>query len=125
MPPWMKPTRKPQLAQPLDEIVERVLELGEDQQALVGMVEEALGLEQLLEPRELGLGTRVLDCLGLLRPARAAPRSPRAPVRRSRARVTASSDLLEPLALVLLHLLEFVGIGKIGRCRRGPVPGRA
>ena len=42
MPPWMEPTRKPQARRRVDEIVERVLELGEEQQPLVGVVEEAL-----------------------------------------------------------------------------------
>ena len=47
------------------EVVERVLELGEEEQALVRVVEEAFLLEQRLELRELGLGARVLDRLGL------------------------------------------------------------
>ena len=47
--PWMQPTRKPHARELLDEVVERVLELGEDQQPLVGMVEEALRLEQSLQ----------------------------------------------------------------------------
>ena len=38
MPPWMQPTRNPQ---EFYEIVQRVLELGEEEQALVRMIEEA------------------------------------------------------------------------------------
>ena len=46
MPPWMQPTRKPQRLQSIHEVVERVLELGEEEQPLVRVVEEALLLQQ-------------------------------------------------------------------------------
>ena len=68
--------------QPIHQIVQRVLELGEEEQALVRVVEEAFLLEQVLELRELGLGAGVLDGLGLGREAPQLLRPPRAPARR-------------------------------------------
>jgi hypothetical protein len=44
-----------------DEVVERVLELGEEKKSLVGVVEEALLLHQVLEARELGFHPAGLD----------------------------------------------------------------
>jgi len=51
--------------QSFQEIVERVLELGEEEQSLILMIEEALFLEQVLELREFGLGAGSFDRLGL------------------------------------------------------------
>jgi len=47
------------------EVVQRVLELGEEKQALILMIEEALFVKQVLELREFRLGTGSLDRLGL------------------------------------------------------------
>jgi hypothetical protein len=52
-------------AQALDEVVERVLELREDEEALLGPVEEALFAEDRLEAAELRLGAGGLDALRL------------------------------------------------------------
>src|SRR5947209_2746152 len=65
MPPWMQPTRKPQSLEATHEVVQRVLELGEEEQALVRVVEESFLQEQRFEFRELGLRARILYCLGL------------------------------------------------------------
>ncbi|TKS61876.1 MAG: hypothetical protein EWM72_00001 [Nitrospira sp.] len=48
-----------------DEVVERVLEFREDQQSLVGIVKEALLLEYIFEPGELGFDTLILHRLRL------------------------------------------------------------
>ena len=61
----MQPTRKPQLLRRVHEVVQRVLELGEEEEALVRLVEEALLLKQRFEFRELRLRPRLLDRLGL------------------------------------------------------------
>src|SRR5207249_10434100 len=47
------------------QIVQGVLELGEQQQSLVRMVEEPLLLEDILQPGEFGFDTRVFDLLCL------------------------------------------------------------
>ena len=53
------------LDQLADEVVERVLELGEEKEPLVRVVEEALLLHQVLESRELGFHPARLDRLRL------------------------------------------------------------
>ena len=95
-------------------MIEGAPELREDEQALVGPVEEALVAEQGLEPRKLRFRPGRLDGLGLLR------------------EVPELGDLLpylfgvpgqghgfehpfEALALAFLHLLDLVRAGEIRR----------
>ena len=102
------------------EVVQRVLELGEEEQALVRVVEEALLLEQRLEFRELGLRARILDGLGLDRQASQLldflAHVVGAPCERDRL-----EQRFEPLALALLHLLQLFRIGKIRRRLAGQI----
>ena len=51
--------------QSVQEIVQRVLELGEEEQALILMIEETLFLKQVLELREFRLGAGSFNRLGL------------------------------------------------------------
>ena len=49
----------------LNEIIQRVLELGEEKEPLVRVVEEALLLEQIFEARELRFRAGIFDRFGL------------------------------------------------------------
>ena len=55
--------------QSFDQVIEGVLELREEQQALVGAIKEAFFMEQILELGELRLRARILHGLGLGREA--------------------------------------------------------
>jgi len=90
------------------QVVERVLELREDEQALVRVVEEALPLEQFLEPGQFRLGTAVLDGLRL---ARKLPQSPDllADLFDIPREGDGLKQILQSLAIRLLHLLGFFG----------------
>ena len=106
--------------QSVDKVVQRVLELGEEEQALVGMIEEALLLKQLLELRELGLRARFFDRLGLGGKAsqflNLLPHLVGAARERDRL-----EHRLQPFALALLHLLQFFRIGEIRRRLAGEI----
>ena len=90
--PWMVATLNPPGFELLDEVVQRVLELAQEDQPLIRMVEESLTAQQLFELRELCLDTRPLDVLGLDGQRPQLRDSPPAPSRRSRASVMASSS---------------------------------
>ena len=106
--------------QPIHEVVQRVLELGEEEQALVRVVEEAFLLEQLLELRELRLGARILDRLGLDGQASQLLDLLAHLIGASRER-DRLEHRLQPLALALLHLLQLFRIGKIRRRLAGEI----
>ena len=66
MPPWMTADAEAPLAELCDEVVERVLELGENEQPLVGMVEETLAPASRSRGVRASLPPRFLDSLRLL-----------------------------------------------------------
>ena len=121
------PDREAPVPEPADEMVEGVAELREDEQALVGPVEEALVAEQVLKPRELrfrpgrldgsGLPRKVPELGGLL------PDLPGVGGQGHR-----FEHPFEALALALLHLLDLVRAGEVrrrGAGRPGPRPASA
>ena len=98
------------LDQLADEVVERVLELGEEEEPLVGVVEEALLLHQVLEARELGFHPARLDRLRLhgelLEFADLGPHVLGVPGQRDRLQ-----NVFQAFAVALVHFLQFVRIG--------------
>ena len=113
MPPWMQPTRKPHSTSLADEIVERVLELGEEEQPLVRVVEEALLLHQVLERESFASTPARLDRLRLhgelLEFGDLGPHVLGVPGQRDRLQ-----DVFQPFAVAFFHFLQFV------RDRAGP-----
>lgn len=53
--------RKSPLLQLLDQVIERVLEFGEDEESLLRIVKEALPLQQVLQIRELRFTLRLFN----------------------------------------------------------------
>jgi hypothetical protein len=98
----------------LHQIVQRIPELGEEEQALVRVVEEAFLVEKALELRELAFGARVLDGLGLKRETPQLLHLVAHLLGASRQR-DRFEQLLEALALALFHLFDLFRIGEIGR----------
>lgn len=80
-------------------------------------------LQQVLELRELGLGTRGLDELRLCRQAPQLPHLIAHPLGASGER-HCLDQRLEPLALALLPLLQLFGIGEVRRARRASASAR-
>ena len=78
------PHREAPALEPVHEVVQGVLELGEDEEALRRVVEEAFLVEQGLEAGELRLGPGILRRLGLLGEGAEVLRSPPGPARRCR-----------------------------------------
>ena len=109
------PDREAPVLEPAGEMVEGVPELREDEQALVGPVEEALVAEQVLEPRKLRFpspdASTAWACFAKCRSSAVSSRTCSA----FPARVTASSIPFEALALAFLHLLDLVRAGEIRR----------
>ena len=101
-------------------VVQRVLELREEEQALVRVIEESLLLEQSFEFRELGLRARVFDRLGLdcqssqlldfLANEVGAPRE-----------CDRFEQRRQPVALALLHFLQLFRIREIRRRLAGEI----
>ena len=110
----------------LDEVVERVPELGEEDQPLVRPVEESLAPQEFFELGELGLDARAFDVLGpdgqgaelgdlLAHPVRVAGQGDRI------------EQPFQPLAVAILHLLQLVevrrdrrsGLREVLRLREG------
>jgi hypothetical protein len=109
---------EPPAAQLLDQVVKRVLELGEDEETLLGAVKEPLAVEQVAQlgefrlspgflhrasPTDEGLQFRDLlpHLLGVLRQG------------------DRGHDFLQMLALGILHLFELLGLGDLRRSQSG------
>lgn len=60
-----EPEAKTPALETVDQVAQGVLELGEEEQTLLGAVEEAFGLKQVLVAGELGLAAVLLDAAGL------------------------------------------------------------
>ena len=102
------------LTELVDQVVERVLELGEDEQPLGWIVEESLILQDGSKFGELGLGLRVLEGLRLLRELFQIGDflTHLGRILRKRYRL---KEFLETFAVGLLHLSDFVGFGQVQR----------
>ena len=108
----MQPTLKAPGLQSVHEIVQRVLELGEEKQALVWVIEETLLLKQLLELAKLRLGARFLDRLGLDGKS-AQFLNLLAHLIGAAGERDRLDHRLQPLALAFLHLLQLFRIGQV------------
>ena len=115
MPPWMTADSEAPSFSLLNEIVEGVLELGERSEPLVGRRRIPALASRSLSRRVWPRRRRPRRPSPAWRAVRA-PRSPRAPVgipgERDR-----FEHLLKPLTFAFLHLLDFFGIGEVGRGR--------
>ena len=107
--------REAPLAQLLHEVVERVLELGEDEQPLLRVVEEALLLQQVVELGELRLAVRILDRGWPARRVPSVRRFPPCTCSGFRASADGRDHVFQPFALGVLHLVQFVHVGQVGR----------
>ncbi len=100
--------------QTLHQVVERVLELGENEQPLLRMVKESLLLKQLLELRKFSFRAGILN-----RPGLAGQRLELLNLLLDLLGVACERDGLErffeSLPLALLHFLQFVRVGKVRR----------
>ena len=108
--------------QALHQVVERVPELGEDQELLVRIVEESLLLQDVLETAQLCLGPRSLDGL---RPF--GERLKFSDLLADILGVAGQRDRLQhafqPLSLVIFQLFHLLPVGEVGRCRPRQVLG--
>ena len=111
--------KTPGLEEP-NEVVQRILELCEKEQALVRVVEKAFFLEQGLEFRELRLCARILDRLGL-----DCQESQFLDFLAHEVCASGERDRLEqrfqPVTLALFHFLQFFWIGEIWRRLAGEI----
>src|ERR1019366_4164792 len=104
------------------EIVQRVPELGEEEQALVRVIEESFFLKKVFELRELCLGARFFNRLGLGGQAAQFLTLLTHLVSAARER-DCLKHRLQPLALTFLHLLELFRIREIRRRLAGKILG--
>ena len=103
---------------PLDQIFERVLELGEDQQPLVGAVEETLLPHDVLEPAEFRLVSRAFDGPGTVGED-AEFGHLGADLLRVAGQRHRFQDGFQPRALGVFHFFQVVPVGEGGRRRLG------
>ena len=110
----MQPTLKPQILKMLHQVVERVLELGENQQSLVGAFKEAFLPHDLAKMSEFRLVVRALNCLRLFGQIQEF-----SDFFTYMLGIAGQSDRLQhPLQALALGILEFLEIFQVGKVRR-------
>src|SRR5208282_2227175 len=99
----------------LDQIIERVLELGEDENPLIRLIEEALLLEDRVQLGEFGLRFGFLELPGTI--GKLLEQSDFfIDLSRVLGKRNGLDKLLEVLALLVVHLVEVFGVRQV-RCR--------
>ena len=118
----MQPTLNPHDLEPLHQVVEGVPELREDEQPLVGTVEEALVLHDLPETAQLRLAARAFDRFRLFGkfPELGDLLTDLIGVTGQRVRL---QNPLQPLAFGFLQLVELLLIGDVRRRRLQQIVG--